>query len=153
MAQNDIPAQSPLGKQSVPSYEEQLATIESMMTCYDNPLTQAAGYTRDLLRTINALRQREIAGIDPLDTALKEPGECWPRTLRQHINAISRDNVMVGARDVWRILDALLPLIKREPVEVSREDIIETLRKRSDMAQYILNRFEAAGYQIVRKSS
>ena len=39
-----------------PSYEEQLATIESMMTCYDTPITQAARYVRDLLRTIIALQ-------------------------------------------------------------------------------------------------
>lgn len=57
----------------------------------------------------------EIPGNDPLDVVLKEPGECFPRTLRQHINAISRGNVMCSARDVWRILDALLPLVQREP--------------------------------------
>jgi hypothetical protein len=64
MAETDISAQSPLGKQGIPSYEEQLATIESMMTCYDTPITQAAGYVRDLLRTIIALQQREIPGND-----------------------------------------------------------------------------------------
>ena len=54
----------PLGilhNKSVPahphSYEEQLATIESMMTCYDTPIRQAAGYVRDLLRTIIALQR------------------------------------------------------------------------------------------------
>ncbi len=30
------------------------------MTCYDTPLTQAAGYVRDLLRTIIVLQKREI---------------------------------------------------------------------------------------------
>jgi len=44
MAEVDILAQEPLSKQSLPSYEEQLATVESMMTCYDTPITQAAGY-------------------------------------------------------------------------------------------------------------
>jgi hypothetical protein len=39
------------------TYEEQLAVVESMMTCYDTPITQAAGYTRDLLRTIIALEK------------------------------------------------------------------------------------------------
>jgi hypothetical protein len=31
-----------------------------MMTCYDTPLTQAAGYTRDLLKAIIALKQFEM---------------------------------------------------------------------------------------------
>jgi len=56
MAEADIPAQSRLGKQSIPSYEEPLALVESMMTCYDTPLTQAAGCTRDLLKTLIALK-------------------------------------------------------------------------------------------------
>jgi hypothetical protein len=46
MAEADIPAHQPLSKDAVPdrmpSYEEQLATVESLMTCYDIPLTQAA---------------------------------------------------------------------------------------------------------------
>lgn len=36
-------------------YEQQLATVESLMTCYDTPLTQAAGYVRDLLRTLDCV--------------------------------------------------------------------------------------------------
>lgn len=64
MAEADIPSQSPLGKKSIPSYEEQLATIESIMTCYNTPITQAAGYVRDLIRTIIALQQGEIPVID-----------------------------------------------------------------------------------------
>jgi hypothetical protein len=42
------------------SYEKQLATVEAMMSCYDTPLTQTAGYVRDLLRTIITLRKREM---------------------------------------------------------------------------------------------
>jgi len=53
-----------IGPNQQPSYEEQLATVESMMTDYDTPLTQAAGYVRDLLRTIIALQQREIPEDD-----------------------------------------------------------------------------------------
>lgn len=44
MAEADIPAHEPLSNSSLPSYEEQLATIESIMTCYETPVTQAAGY-------------------------------------------------------------------------------------------------------------
>jgi len=50
-----------IGPTPQPTYEDQLATVESMMTCYDTPLTQSAGYVRDLLRTIIALRGREIS--------------------------------------------------------------------------------------------
>lgn len=64
--------------------------------------------------------EEQPVGISPLDQILRNEGECWPRTLREHINAISRNNVMVSARDVWRILDALIPLATRE--RVSRGD-------------------------------
>lgn len=64
MAEADIFAHEPLSKDAFPardlSYEEQLTLIESMMTCYDTPLTQAAGYTRDLLRTLIRLRSGDL---------------------------------------------------------------------------------------------
>jgi len=53
-----------VGSAHTQSYEEQLATVESMMTDYDTPLTQAAGYVRDLLRTIIALKKRERPATD-----------------------------------------------------------------------------------------
>lgn len=121
MAEADIPAQSPLGKKSIPSYEEQLATIESMMTCYDTPITQAAGYVRDLLRTIIALQQREISlpsDVELIDLMLKGARLSTDKTA-------NRQN-MHGA---LRALKLYLRPTVREPIKVSQELPRECCRK------------------------
>lgn len=84
-----------LSKKSIPSYEEQLATIESMMTCYDTPITQAAGYVWDLLRTIIALQQGATPMSDEEQIAkgwfqkqvasAKNDVLTWPQWLKDHL--------------------------------------------------------------------
>jgi hypothetical protein len=67
-----------VGPQAPLTYEEQLAIVESMMTCYDTPVMQSAGYVRDLLREIIRLKQCETSPTGALQTELDEMARwCW----------------------------------------------------------------------------
>jgi hypothetical protein len=75
-----------------PSYEEQLALVESMMTCYDTPRTQAAGYVRDLLRAIIALQRPKRNSSEEaiaISLGVFDAG-CLPLLLEQRIGDVER---------------------------------------------------------------
>ncbi len=81
----------------------------------------------ELWQAAIASRPTPIAGLDEL---LVELGECFPKTLRQHIAKIPTENVMMCARQTLRIVNALLVLARTHGVEkVKLEDVAVVLDK------------------------